>query len=109
MKFIDLRYNLQRHGFPDFNPENGFSPKVSAALKGKSGHKITNTLQRSGVLASAALQIMHPDLYWAGIETQVKLSEWAIKYQLHDMYHHLKHWTSVFNVLLVICNQQTTS
>jgi len=63
MKFIDLRYNLQRHSFPDLDPEDGFSPEVSAALKGESGHKITNTLQRSGVLASAALWIMRPDLY----------------------------------------------
>jgi hypothetical protein len=50
---------------------------------------------------------MHPDLYWAGMETQVKLGEWARKYELNDMYDHLKRWTSVFNVLAVICNRRT--
>ena len=68
---------------------------------------ITGSLQRSGVLVSAALRIMHPDLYWAGMETQVRLGEWASEYEMNDMYDHLKCWTSVFNVLAVICNRQT--
>ncbi|KAG2336401.1 hypothetical protein BDR05DRAFT_854165, partial [Suillus weaverae] len=82
----------------------GFSPQVSAALKGNAGRNITTSLQRSGILVSAALRVMHPDLYWAGIKTQVWLGEWATQYQLEDMCHHLKHWASVFNVVSVICN-----
>ncbi|KAG2105029.1 uncharacterized protein F5147DRAFT_579529 [Suillus discolor] len=85
----------------------GFSPEVSASLKGDVGSKITTSLQRSGILVSAALQVMHPDLYQAGIKTQVRLGEWAIRYQLHDMCHHLKRWTSVFNVVSVICNRRS--
>jgi hypothetical protein len=107
VEFAGLIYMLQKHGFPDLDPEDGFSPEISAALKGAAGHKITCSLQRSGVLVSAALRIMHPDLYWAGLATQVKLGEWATTYRLTDMYDHLKCWTSVFNVLAVICNRRT--
>ncbi|KAG2143560.1 uncharacterized protein EDB93DRAFT_1088176, partial [Suillus bovinus] len=75
-----------------------FSPQVSAALKGDVGRNITTSLQRSSILVSAALRVMHPDLYRAGIKTQ---------YQLQDIYHHLKHWASVFNVVSVIFNHQS--
>ncbi|KAG2055031.1 hypothetical protein BDR06DRAFT_883048 [Suillus hirtellus] len=47
---------------------------------------------------------MHPDLYLAGIKTQVRLGEWVSWYQLHDMCYHLQRWISVFNVVSVICN-----
>ncbi|KAG1882455.1 hypothetical protein F4604DRAFT_1921646 [Suillus subluteus] len=97
----------EKHGFPNLDPEDGFSPDVSATLKGDVGHNITTSLQRSGILVSAALRVMHPDLYWAGIKTQVRLGEWATQHQLHDMTYHLKHWTSVFNVVLVICNRRS--
>ncbi|KAG2117012.1 uncharacterized protein F5147DRAFT_566956, partial [Suillus discolor] len=85
-----------------------FSPEVSVSLKGDVGSKITTSLQRSGILVSAALRVMHPDLYQAGIKTQVRLGKWAIRYQLHDMCHHLKRWTSVFNVVSVICNRRSS-
>ncbi|KAG2129668.1 uncharacterized protein EDB93DRAFT_1095358, partial [Suillus bovinus] len=84
-----------------------FSPDVSATLKGVDGHNITTSLQRSGILVSAALHVMHPDLYLAGIQTQVRLGEWASQYELHDMCYHLQHWTSVFNVVSVICNHRS--
>ncbi|KAG1851279.1 hypothetical protein C8R48DRAFT_542623, partial [Suillus tomentosus] len=71
------------------------------------GRNITTSLQRSGILVSAALRVMHPDLYRAGIKTQVRLGEWATQYQLEDMCHHLKHWASVFNVVSVICNRRS--
>ncbi|KAG2113784.1 uncharacterized protein F5147DRAFT_770427 [Suillus discolor] len=81
----------EKHGFPKLDPENGFSPQGSTALKGDVGRNITTSLQRSGILVSAALRVMHPDLYRAGIKTQVQLGEWATRYQLHDMSYHLKH------------------
>ncbi|KAG2143568.1 uncharacterized protein EDB93DRAFT_1088254, partial [Suillus bovinus] len=84
-----------------------FSPDVSATLKGVDGHNITTSLQMSGILVSAALCIMHLDLYLAGIQTQVRLGEWASQYELHDMCYHLQRWTSVFNVVSVICNCQS--
>ncbi|KAG2048432.1 hypothetical protein BDR06DRAFT_895603, partial [Suillus hirtellus] len=85
----------------------GFSPNVSATLKGVNGHNITVSLQRSGILVSTALWMMHPDLYLAGIKTHVRLGEWASRHQLHDMCYHLQCWTSVFNVVSVICNCQS--
>ncbi|KAG1892839.1 uncharacterized protein F5891DRAFT_986360 [Suillus fuscotomentosus] len=97
----------EKHGFPKLDPEDGFSPQVSAALKGDVGHNITTSLQRSGILVPAALRVMHPDLYRAGIKTQVRLGAWATQYQLEDMCHHLKHWASVFNVVSVICNRRS--
>ncbi|KAG2111304.1 uncharacterized protein F5147DRAFT_772024 [Suillus discolor] len=79
----------ETHGFLNLDPEDGFSPEVSAALKGDAGHQITASLQRSGLIVSAALRVMHPDLYWAGMETQVRLGTWAARYQLDEMQHHL--------------------
>ncbi|KAG2105106.1 uncharacterized protein F5147DRAFT_806112, partial [Suillus discolor] len=96
----------EKHGFPNLDPEDGFSPEVSAALKGDASRNITTSLQRSGIIISAALRVMHPDLYWAGMATQVRLGEWAAKYELDEMSHHLRHWTSVFNVVSVICNRR---
>ncbi|KAG1870278.1 hypothetical protein DFJ58DRAFT_723175 [Suillus subalutaceus] len=97
----------EKHGFPNLDPEDGFSPEVSAALKGDAGRNITISLQRSGIIISAALQVMHPDLYWAGMETQVRLGVWAARYELDEMHYHLQHWTSVFNVVSIICNRQS--
>ncbi|KAG2029646.1 hypothetical protein BDR03DRAFT_1018115 [Suillus americanus] len=56
----------EKHGFPNLDPEDGFSPEVSVALKGDAGRNITMSLQRSSIIISAALRVMHPDLYWAG-------------------------------------------
>ncbi|KAG2067333.1 hypothetical protein BDR04DRAFT_951349, partial [Suillus decipiens] len=84
-----------------------FSLDVSATLKGDVGHNITISLQRSGILLSAALWVMHSDLYQAGIKTQVRLGEWVTWYWLHDITYHLKHLISVFNVVLAICNCQS--
>ncbi|KAG1817681.1 uncharacterized protein BJ212DRAFT_1205515, partial [Suillus subaureus] len=55
-------------------------------------------------IISAALQVMHPDLYWARMETQVGLGKWAARYELDEMHYHLQCWTSVFNVVSIICN-----
>ncbi|KAG2028697.1 hypothetical protein BDR03DRAFT_882880 [Suillus americanus] len=85
----------------------GFSPEVSAALKGDAGRNITTSLQRSGIIISAALRVMHPDLYWAGMETQVGLGKWASRYELDEMHYHLQCWTSVFNVVSIICNRRS--
>ncbi|KAG2094194.1 uncharacterized protein F5147DRAFT_779046 [Suillus discolor] len=98
---------MMKHGFLNLDPEDGFLPEVSAALKGAAGHNITASLQRSGIIVSAALQVMHPDLYWAGMETQVRLGKWAARYELDEMHHHLQRWTSVFNVVSIICNCRT--
>jgi len=68
---------------------------------------MTMSMQRAGVMASAALSVMHPDLYRAGVETHIKLGSWAQRWGMDDMSHHLRHWTSVFNVASVMCNRRS--
>ncbi|KAG0695459.1 hypothetical protein DFH29DRAFT_814135 [Suillus ampliporus] len=63
-------------------------------------------MQCSVLLALVALRVMHPELYWASVTTQMKLIQWAIKNNLSDIYTHLQLWASVFNCTAVICNRQ---
>ncbi|KAG2029392.1 hypothetical protein BDR03DRAFT_815127, partial [Suillus americanus] len=97
--------NISPAWFQQGREVHGFLPEVSAALKGDAGRNITTSLQRSGIIVSAALWVMHPDLYWAGMETQVRLGKWASRYELDEMHYHLQRWTSVFNVVSIICNR----
>ncbi|KAG1718272.1 uncharacterized protein EDB91DRAFT_1090172 [Suillus paluster] len=69
----------QPYGFP---PAGGFTPEVSATLKGEGGPKVIISMQRSALLASAALRVMHPELYWASVTTQMKLTRWAMENEL---------------------------
>ncbi|KAG1853047.1 hypothetical protein F4604DRAFT_1933505 [Suillus subluteus] len=62
------------HGSP---PADGFTPEVLATLKGKGGPEIIISMQRTTLLASAALRVMHPKLYWASVATHIKLAQWA--------------------------------
>ncbi|KAG2087517.1 uncharacterized protein F5147DRAFT_781281 [Suillus discolor] len=91
------------YGFP---PTSVFAPEVSATLKGECGPTVITSMQRSALLASAALRVMHPELYWASVNTQIKLAEWAMDNGLHDIYTRLQLWASVFNCAAVICNRQ---
>ncbi|KAG1882237.1 hypothetical protein F4604DRAFT_1577679, partial [Suillus subluteus] len=99
--------NISPAWFQQGREVHGFSPEVSAALKGDASRNITTSLQRSGIIVSAALWVMHPDLYWAGMETQVRLGKWAARYELDEMHYHLQRWTSVFNVVSIICNRRS--
>ncbi|KAG1837770.1 hypothetical protein F4604DRAFT_1942052 [Suillus subluteus] len=82
------------HGLP---PADGFTPEVSAALKGKGGPEIIISMQRATLLASAALRVMHPKLYWALVATHIKLARWAVERGLGDMSTCLQFWALVFN------------
>ncbi|KAG1805325.1 uncharacterized protein BJ212DRAFT_1486445 [Suillus subaureus] len=62
-----------------FLPTNGFTPKVSATLKGKGGPKVIISMQHTALLALAALWVMHPKLYWASVTMQIKLAQWAVE------------------------------
>ncbi|KAG1721467.1 uncharacterized protein EDB91DRAFT_1064384 [Suillus paluster] len=75
-------------------------------LKGEGGPKVIILMQRSALPASAALQVMHPELYWASVITQMKLARWAMENDLNGMYIHLQLWASVFNCAAVMCNRQ---
>ncbi|KAG1852526.1 hypothetical protein F4604DRAFT_1686629 [Suillus subluteus] len=80
---------FQPYGFP---PSSVFTPEVSATLKGEGGPMVIISMQRSALLASAALQI--------------KLGRWAVENGLDDIYTRLQLWASVFNCAAVICNRQ---
>ncbi|KAG1843424.1 hypothetical protein C8R48DRAFT_678765 [Suillus tomentosus] len=70
------------YGFP---PTGVFAPEVSA---------------------SAALRVMHPELYWASVKTQIQLARWAMDNGLDEIYTRLQLWASVLNCTAVICNRQ---
>jgi len=84
-----------------------FTPELSANLKGDRGREITVSTQRLGLLASAALRVMHPELYFAGLHTMLRLGEWAEKQGDVELLDCLKTWASVFNVATVMCNRST--
>ncbi|KAG0693556.1 hypothetical protein DFH29DRAFT_881367 [Suillus ampliporus] len=79
------------HGFP---PSGGFVSEVSATLKGEGGPTVIISMQRSALLAFVALRVMHLELYWASVTTQIKLALWAFENNL------------MFNCTAVICNRQ---
>ncbi|KAG2335518.1 hypothetical protein BDR05DRAFT_898346 [Suillus weaverae] len=64
-------------------------------------------MQRPTLLMSAALRIMHPQLYWASVRTHVELGCWSADQGLRDMHHLLKHWASIYTGAAIMCNQQS--
>ncbi|KAG2133591.1 uncharacterized protein EDB93DRAFT_1093242, partial [Suillus bovinus] len=58
-------------------------------------------------IASVALRIMHPEQYWAGLQTFSSLGEQAESKELPRMSEILEYWASVFNTLSIISNRQT--
>ncbi|KAG1717182.1 hypothetical protein EDB19DRAFT_1923908 [Suillus lakei] len=47
--------------------QNQLDPEVSASLKGSSSEKILKAIARPAAIATAALRVMHPEQYWAGL------------------------------------------
>jgi hypothetical protein len=86
---------------------NDFAPELSANLKGARGREITISTQRLGLLASAALRVMHPELYFAGLHTMLRIGEWAAAQRDKELSDCLQNWASVFNVATVMCNRST--
>ncbi|KAG1721900.1 uncharacterized protein EDB91DRAFT_1256305 [Suillus paluster] len=95
------------YGPPPNNLDDGFKPEVSASLKGDRSLSMIMDMQRPALLASAALHVMHPKLYWASVRTHIKLSRWSEEQGLHDMHRLLKHWASVYTGAAVMCNCQS--
>ncbi|KAG2134167.1 uncharacterized protein EDB93DRAFT_1092909 [Suillus bovinus] len=87
------------------SPECSCSCRHST-LKGKGGPEVIISMQHAALLALAALQVMHPKLYWASVTTQMKLGQWAADHGLSYMCTCLQFWASVFNCAAVICNRQ---
>ncbi|KAG0696450.1 hypothetical protein DFH29DRAFT_879362 [Suillus ampliporus] len=87
--------------------ENQLDPQVSASLKGALSEKILKAIARPAAIATAALRVMHPEQYWAGLRAFGSLGEKAQSKELPKMSETLQYWASVFNSLSVISNQQT--
>ncbi|KAG2144056.1 hypothetical protein BD769DRAFT_1383075 [Suillus cothurnatus] len=81
--------------------------EVSASLKGPSSEKILESIARPAAIASAALRVMHPEQYWAGLRAFASLGQKAEGKELPKMSETLQYWASVFNTLSIISNQQT--
>ncbi|KAG1816892.1 uncharacterized protein BJ212DRAFT_1299605 [Suillus subaureus] len=86
---------------------NQSDPEVSASLKGASSEKILKAIARPAAIATAALRVMHPEQYWAGLQAFVSLREKAESKELPKMSETLQYWASVFNSLSVISNRET--
>ncbi|KAG2341409.1 hypothetical protein BDR05DRAFT_1001790 [Suillus weaverae] len=95
------------YGPPPKNSDDGFKPEVSATLKGDRSLAMIMAMQRPALLASAALRVMHPQLYWASVRTHVKLGCWSADQGLRDMHRLLKHWASVYTGAAIMCNWQS--
>ncbi|KAG1788773.1 uncharacterized protein HD556DRAFT_1447618 [Suillus plorans] len=87
--------------------ENLSDPEVSASLKGPFSEKILKAIARPAAIASAALRVMHPEQYWAGLQTFASLGEKAESKELPQMSETLQYWALVFNSLSIISNRQT--
>ncbi|KAG1823867.1 uncharacterized protein BJ212DRAFT_1476720 [Suillus subaureus] len=55
------------YGPPPDNLDDGFKPEVSLTLKGERSLSMIMDMQRPTLLVSVALQVMHPQLYWASV------------------------------------------
>ncbi|KAG1723788.1 uncharacterized protein EDB91DRAFT_1255522 [Suillus paluster] len=87
--------------------ENQVDPAVSASLNGASSEDILKAIARPAAIATAALRVMHPEQYWAGLRAFASLEEKAQSKQLPKMSETLQYWATVFNSHSVICNRET--
>ncbi|KAG1794301.1 hypothetical protein EV424DRAFT_1548000 [Suillus variegatus] len=65
--------------------ENVSDPEVSASLKGPSCENILKAIARPAAIVSAALRVMHPEQYWAGLRTLSNLGNIAVSKDLPQM------------------------
>jgi hypothetical protein len=82
-------------------------PEVSASLKGPSSESILEAIARPAAIATAALRVMHPEQYFAGLRTMSALGDKAESNELPKMSETLEYWASVFNTLSIISNRET--
>jgi hypothetical protein len=76
-------------------------------LKGASSENILKAIARPAAIASAALRVMHPEQYFAGMRTMSNLGHKAVSKDLPQMPETLQYWASVFNTLSIISNRET--
>ncbi|KAG2356104.1 hypothetical protein BDR07DRAFT_1381062 [Suillus spraguei] len=84
--------------------ENLSDLEVSASLKGPSSENILKAIARPGTIALAALRVMHPQQYFAGLRALSHLGDKALSKELPQMPETLQYWASMFNSLSIISN-----
>jgi hypothetical protein len=76
-------------------------------LKGASSENILKAIARPAAITSAALRVIHPEQYFAGLRTMSNLRHKAVSKDLPQMPETLQYWASVFNTLSIISNRET--
>ncbi|KAG2352143.1 hypothetical protein BDR07DRAFT_1384727 [Suillus spraguei] len=99
------RYNQE--WFKQGSENNLSDPEVSASLKGPSSENILKAIARPAAIASAALRVMHPQQYFAGLRALSHLGDKAVSKELPQMPETLQYWASMFNSLSIISNRET--
>ncbi|KAG2356603.1 hypothetical protein BDR07DRAFT_1380700 [Suillus spraguei] len=64
-------------------------------------------IARPAAIALAALRVMHPQQYFAGLRALSHLGDKALSKELPQMPETLQYWASVFNSLSIISNRET--
>ncbi|KAG2368163.1 hypothetical protein BDR07DRAFT_1478239 [Suillus spraguei] len=100
--------NSQMHQFISSMVSTGPQDlEVSASLKGPSSENILKAIARPAAIASAALRVMHPQQYFAGLRALSHLRDKALSKELPQMPETLQYWASMFNSLSIISNWET--
>ncbi|KAG2353066.1 hypothetical protein BDR07DRAFT_1383574 [Suillus spraguei] len=88
------------------NPIESVRSGGIASLKGPSSENILKAIARPAAIASAALRVMHPQQYFAGLRALSHLGDKALSKELPQMPETLQYWASVFNSLSIISNRK---
>ncbi|KAG2758144.1 hypothetical protein P692DRAFT_201780049 [Suillus brevipes Sb2] len=84
-----------------------FSPAWFQLGQRPSSESILEAIARPAAIATAALRVMHPEQYFAGLRTMSALGDKAESNELPKMSETLQYWASVFNTLSIISNRET--
>lgn len=90
----------------DFNPQAPTdSLLISASLQtraeAKGGRKWLASMQESSALMNSVLSVIHPKLFWAGLQTMKRI---GAENQFREI---VALWESVFNGMQVLSNRET--
>ncbi|KAG1792285.1 uncharacterized protein HD556DRAFT_1444554 [Suillus plorans] len=99
--------NLSPAWFLQGHPAPKFHLHVSATLKLFDGWSFCQAMQRPAALITAALRVMHPNLYWSSLAMKLALGLWAADNKLDEMGDYLREWASVFTALAIVCNRRS--